>query len=43
MTAEIRENGVRRAPLIFMGCISELFQLLGNAVLEQTVRALLTK
>jgi hypothetical protein len=26
-----------------MGCISELFQLLGNAVLEQTVRALLTK
>jgi hypothetical protein len=25
------------------GCISELFHLLGNAVLEQTVRALLTK
>jgi hypothetical protein len=25
------------------GCISELFHLLGSAVLEETVRALLTK
>lgn len=31
------------AIVAMMGCISELFQLLGNAVLEQTVRALLTK
>jgi hypothetical protein len=28
---------------VMMGCISESFHLLGNAVLEQTVRALLTK
>ena len=31
------------AIVAMMGCISELFQLLGSAVLEQTVRALLTK
>ena len=31
------------AIVAMMGCISELFHLLGNAVLEQTVRTLLTQ
>jgi hypothetical protein len=31
------------AAVATLGCFAELFDLLGNAVLEQTVRALLTK
>jgi hypothetical protein len=51
-TAFLNSDGVELLVFLFfglvaivamMGCISELFHLLDNAVLEQTLRALLTK